>query len=207
MTALTRAGTLSRVITSWGGTSMVTVLRSILTILSTIGRRIKSPGPLGPPWTLPRRKITPRSYSLTTLMALYKTDATTTMATTSTMNAKPIRRCSSPVATNHADSSTARRTPDTREGGPYWTFLSRLPFGQRNSLEEPPRPNVAIYVVYAGDSHLVMDLGVDGGPVTHGYADVGDVSAAILAPEEQVSRLGSTVDRDPIAHLPTWRIR
>src|ERR671912_2023715 len=187
--------------TSWGGTSMVTVLRSILTILSTKGRRMNSPGPLGPPWTLPRRKITPRSYSLTTLMALNKTDATTTMATTKAMNAKPIRQCSSPVATNHADSTTARRTPDTREEGPYWTSLSR--FGQRGSLEEPPSPNVAIYVVYAGDGHLVMDLGVDGSTVAHSYADVGDVSTAVLAPEEQVSRLGSTVDRGPVAHLPT----
>src|SRR5918997_120861 len=75
MTALTRAGTLSRVMTSWGGTSMVTVLRSILTILSTRGRRMKSPGPLGPPCTLPSLKITPRSYSLTTLMALSTTEA------------------------------------------------------------------------------------------------------------------------------------
>ena len=56
-----------------GGTSMVTVLRSILTILSTSGHNRKSPGPFGPPWTRPRRKITPRSYSLTTLRALIKT--------------------------------------------------------------------------------------------------------------------------------------
>src|ERR687885_312373 len=89
MTAVTRAGTLSRVMISCGGTSMVTVLRSILTILSTTGTRRKSPGPFGPPWTLPRRKITPRSYSLTTLTALYKTEATTTTMTTSAMNAKP----------------------------------------------------------------------------------------------------------------------
>src|ERR671921_1080126 len=88
MTALTRAGTLSRVMTSWGGTSMVTVLRSILTILSTNGSSRNSPGPLGPPWTLPRRKITPRSYSLTTFTALYKNEATTTTTTTSAINAK-----------------------------------------------------------------------------------------------------------------------
>src|SRR5215211_6191950 len=177
MTAVTRAGTLSRVMTSWGGTSRVTVLKSILTILSISGRRMKSPGPLGPPWTRPRRKITPRSYSLTTLMALNKTDATTTMATTRAMNAKPIRQCSSPVDTNHADPTTARRTPDTR-GKPVLDLPLSLPLGQRDSLEEPPRPDVAIYVVYAGDGHLVMDLGVDGSPVAHGYADVGDVSAA-----------------------------
>jgi hypothetical protein len=57
-----------------------------------------------------------------------------------------------------------------------WTSLS-LPAGQRDSLEEPPRPYIASYVVYAGDSYLVTDLGVDGSPVAHGYADVGDVSA------------------------------
>src|SRR5215213_7629066 len=88
MTALTRAGTLSRVITSCGGTSMVTVLRSILTILSTKGSSRKSPGPLGPPWTRPSLKITPRSYSFTTFTALYKNEATTTTTTTSAMNPK-----------------------------------------------------------------------------------------------------------------------
>src|SRR5215212_3842557 len=85
MTAVTRAGTLSRVMTSWGGTSMVTVLRSILTILSTTGRRTKSPGPLGPPWTLPILKITPRSYSLTTLMALKMTETTNIATITTTI--------------------------------------------------------------------------------------------------------------------------
>src|SRR5215208_4742265 len=83
MTAVTRAGTLSRVIISWGGTSMVTVLRSILTILSIRGRRMKSPGPLGPPWTRPILNITPRSYSFTTLMALSMT-ATMNIATITT---------------------------------------------------------------------------------------------------------------------------
>src|SRR5919112_1833199 len=83
--------------TSWGGTSMVTVLKSILTILSTNGHKKKSPGPLGPPWTLPSLKITPRSYSLTTLMALSMTDATTMTTTTRAMNAKPtLTACNKP---------------------------------------------------------------------------------------------------------------
>src|SRR5215207_8783135 len=69
---------------------MVTVLRSILTILSTIGRRMKSPGPLGPPWTRPRRKITPRSYSLTTLMALTITATTNSARITTTIAATPL---------------------------------------------------------------------------------------------------------------------
>ena len=44
---------------------------------------------------------------------------------------------------------------------------------------------------------------MDGSPVTHGYADVGDVPTSVLAPEEQVSGLGSTSDRGAVAHLPT----
>src|SRR5215210_683727 len=97
MTAVTRAGTLSRVIISWGGTSIVTVLRSILTILSTTGRRMKSPGPLGPPCTLPILKITPRSYSLTILMALSTTETTNIATTTTTMAPIPTPiSCSKP---------------------------------------------------------------------------------------------------------------
>ena len=79
---------------------MVTVLRSILTILSTSGRRMKSPGPLGPPCTLPSLKITPRSYSLTILMALSMTE-TTTIATTTTMATSPIpTACNKPKVAN-----------------------------------------------------------------------------------------------------------
>jgi hypothetical protein len=86
---------------------MVMVLRSILTMLSTNGKSKKSPGPLGPPLTRPRRKITPRSYSLTTLTALYKIETTTKTSTTGAMNPNPklnacksarlIGSCSSPV--------------------------------------------------------------------------------------------------------------
>src|SRR5215210_1833988 len=90
MTAVTLAGTLSRVMISCGGTSMVTVLRSILTILSTTGRRMKSPGPFGPPCTLPSLKITPRSYSLTILMALSTTETTNSATITTTIAATPM---------------------------------------------------------------------------------------------------------------------
>src|SRR5829696_367982 len=214
MTALTLAGTLSRVMTSWGGTSMVTVLRSILTMLSTSGHKRKSPGPFGPPWTRPRRKITPRSYSLTTLMALNKIEATSMITTTKAMNAKPtltacksanpIRQCSSPVATLPTPILPPPRRHQTREretrtGPPSLT--TRRPVG--TLLEEPSRSHVATYVVYAGDGHLTGVVGgVDGRTVAHGYADVGDGPATVLAPEEQVSRLGSTADRGTVAHLP-----
>src|SRR5262249_14978653 len=50
------------------GTSIVTTRRSTFTIRSTKGRMKKRPGPRAPT-KRPRRKITPRSYSWTTLMA------------------------------------------------------------------------------------------------------------------------------------------
>src|SRR5829696_9156835 len=106
MTAVTRAGTLSRVMISWGGTSIVTVLRSILTILSTTGRRTKSPGPLGPPCTLPSLKITPRSYSLTILKALSMTETTNIATITTKIAANPI-----PTACNKPKVAFIRNSP------------------------------------------------------------------------------------------------
>src|SRR5215213_10950661 len=67
---------------------------------------MKSPGPLGPPWTLPRRKITPRSYSLTTLMALSMTEATNSTRITTTIAANPI-----PTACNKPKVGYTRNTP------------------------------------------------------------------------------------------------
>src|SRR4028118_1778016 len=92
--------------TSWGGTSMVTVLRSILTMLSMKGSRIKSPGPFGPPCTRPRRKITPRSYSLTILMALSTTDTANTAIATRAMNPIP-----TPTACNKPKFAYIRNSP------------------------------------------------------------------------------------------------
>src|SRR5215204_2730281 len=92
--------------TSWGGTSMVTVLKSILTILSTIGRRMKSPGPSGTPCTLPSLKITPRSYSLTTLMALSMTETTNNATITTTIAANP-----TPTACNRPKVAYTRNPP------------------------------------------------------------------------------------------------
>ena len=62
-TAFTLMVTLSRVITSCGGTSSTSCRRLMRTIWS-IGRKTRMmPGPLGAPSTRPSRKITPRSYS------------------------------------------------------------------------------------------------------------------------------------------------
>src|SRR5215204_6271500 len=95
--------------TSWGGTSMVTVLRSILTMLSTSGKSRKSPGPFGPPWTLPSLKMTPRSYSLTTLMALTMTDRTK-IATITTIATSPIpTACNKPKVTYIKDPPLSAR--------------------------------------------------------------------------------------------------
>jgi hypothetical protein len=69
-TAFTRAGTLSLVMTSCGGMFSVIVRRSTRTIRSTIGIRMNRPGPFGCGRRRPRRKITPRSYSRATLIAL-----------------------------------------------------------------------------------------------------------------------------------------
>src|SRR2546423_10708912 len=77
MTALTLTVTLSRVMTSWGGTSRVTVLRSILTSRSMPnGMMSRSPGPFSV-IRRPSRKSTPRSYSLMIRMAELKPISTT----------------------------------------------------------------------------------------------------------------------------------
>src|SRR5438067_1583997 len=77
MTALTLTVTLSRVMTSWGGTSRVTVLRSILTSRSMPnGMMSRSPGPFSV-ISRPSRKSTPRSYSLMMRMAELKPISTT----------------------------------------------------------------------------------------------------------------------------------
>src|SRR5215207_8651192 len=108
MTAVTRAGTLSRVMTSWGGTSIVTVLRSTLTILFTNGINKNSPGPFGPPWTRPSLKMTPRSYSLTILTVLVRINKTTTTTATNTMADTPrVTACNKPNITYMRDTPFA----------------------------------------------------------------------------------------------------
>src|SRR5262249_19915931 len=75
MTALTETVTLSRVITSCGGTSMVTVRKLTLTMRS-IGRNTRiTPGPLAAGRTRPSLKITPRSYSGRILIELKRYSA------------------------------------------------------------------------------------------------------------------------------------
>src|SRR5258706_5474169 len=80
MTASTVAGTLSRVITSCLGTSMVTTRKSIFTMRSTIGMRKISPGPFAP-CNLPSRKITPRWYSRRTRTDCGSATTTSTIKT------------------------------------------------------------------------------------------------------------------------------
>src|ERR687890_761915 len=151
MTAVTRAGTLSRVMISCGGTSMVTVLRSILTILSTTGRRMKSPGPLGPPCTLPILKITPRSYSLTILMALSMTETTTIATTTTAMAAIPI-----PTACNYnrlAISRVGLLGGERQHRPPTFSVHEHPPCGL-HSYETPYDAHLADHPLHAGKSRL-----------------------------------------------------
>src|SRR5215203_1351158 len=147
--------------TSWGGTSMVTVLKSILTILSIIGRRMKSPGPLGPPWTRPRRKITPRSYSLTTLMALITTAATNSAMSTTTIAPIPI-----PTACNKPNVSYTRDPPLS------WPVEIPATTGQLDghylhysSLTETHHAHLASHVYYGLS---VSRVGLFGGESKHG---------------------------------------
>ena len=71
-TALTFTDTLSRVITSCGGTSSTTVRRLTRTIRSMGANTRITPGPFGPTRSLPSLKITPRSYSGRILMELIR---------------------------------------------------------------------------------------------------------------------------------------
>src|SRR5256885_4851114 len=78
MTAFTFTDTLSLVITSCAGTSMVTVRNPTLTARSIPGIRMMRPGPRSPT-SSPSRNTTRRSYSRTTLIEL----------TTTSRNANP----------------------------------------------------------------------------------------------------------------------
>src|ERR1700722_16112044 len=79
MTALTLRVTLSRVMTSCGGTSIASWRRLTRTIWSR-GRKIQMrPGPAAACLTRPRRKMTPRSYSLRMLRQLTRERTTMTM--------------------------------------------------------------------------------------------------------------------------------
>src|SRR4028119_160563 len=91
---------------SWGGTSMVTVLRSILTILSTNGSRMNKPGPLAPPCTRPRRKTPPRSSSFTILIALSMSETTAIATITKAINTIP-----APTACNKPKFAYIRAPP------------------------------------------------------------------------------------------------
>src|SRR4028119_1924071 len=129
---------------SWGGTSMVTVLRSILTILSTNGSRMNRPGPLAPPWTRPRRNMTPRSSSLTTLIALRSTETANTAITTRAMNPMP-----KPTACNKPKFACIRDPPLVlilRVHGPAvvgplrWHHLHRPPLAEAHHGHLAPHP-------------------------------------------------------------------
>src|SRR5687768_9885652 len=79
-TAFTFTDTLSRVMTSCGGTSKTTVRRLTL-IIRSIGANTRiTPGPLGCGSSFPSRKTTPRSYSARIFTELITYNTTMTMA-------------------------------------------------------------------------------------------------------------------------------
>src|SRR3954469_3557935 len=84
-TASTRAGTLSRVITSCGGIACVIVRRVTRTMRSATGMSSTRPGPF---WATrrPKRNTTPRSYSRST-----RTDEPARVTASTTRTSKTIR--------------------------------------------------------------------------------------------------------------------
>src|SRR5215210_4410250 len=92
--------------TSWAGMSSVTVRRSIFCMRSMKGTSKMRPGPRGPR-SRPRRKTTPRSYSLTTLIA----DASTIrmMSRIGTMTNKDQLMGSTPTCTSIARNTRFRQ--------------------------------------------------------------------------------------------------
>src|SRR4029453_12862363 len=142
MTAFTLTDTLSRVITSWGGTSMVMVRRLTLTILSTKGRRRTSPGPEPSPPGFstalarrPKRKIPPRSYS-----RRMRTEEPITKTPTTRTRIKPMLISKPPMPV-----SSRRSAPvgclDHGEGEPVPPdHLDLLPDRHRPVLGDGPPP-------------------------------------------------------------------
>ena len=96
---MTRTVTLSRVMTSCGGTFSVTVRRSTRTIWSTIGIRNRRPGPLRA-ISRPSRKTTPRSYSRRIRTEAARTSRPMTTSAATTTNAT-ITRTLYPVSGRH----------------------------------------------------------------------------------------------------------
>src|SRR5215207_5198613 len=190
--------------TSWGGTSMVTVRRSTLIILSRMGTRKKSPGPLAP-LILPREKMTPRSYSLTMGTALpIRNSSTTTAMTAATAMPKPAT-CSNPKLTLNTPLSGPRRGRLPGDPAPPQMIVHRAPRRARERGEA----HAGLPLERLPDARLGDDpfegRGVDGGAVTRGDADVG-YAAAALGPEDQVACGGRAGDRRAVAHLSCRRV-
>src|SRR5918998_1937451 len=150
--------------TSWGGTSIVTVLRSTLTILSTNGSRTKSPGPFGPPWTRPSLKMTPRSYSVTILIALSTTETTNTAITTRAMNPMP-----KPTACSKPKLACMRDPPPVlvlqihglAVAGPLrGHHLHRPPLAEAHHGHLAPRPHRRLAVLRVGPLRGERQLGL-----------------------------------------------
>src|SRR5687767_1895116 len=102
--------TLSLVMTSWEGTSWVTVLRSTRTMRSMNGQMSLRPGVLRfDGSTRPSRNSTPRSYSLTT-----RTDFTMTMRAKNAANPNENKNESmGPILSGFLEKTSWGRSPKT----------------------------------------------------------------------------------------------
>src|SRR5215216_2253896 len=110
-TASTRAGTLSRVITSCGGIVCVIVRRVTRTMRSAIGISSTRPGPF---WATrrPKRKTTPRSYSRSTRTDAPASDTASTTRTTRTTRTAVISLHLPFLGRSHSKGETVERLDD-----------------------------------------------------------------------------------------------
>src|SRR5690554_2054619 len=134
---------------SWGGMSSVTVRRLTRTRRSTIGMMNIRPGPRASPTTLPKRKRTPRSYSLSMWI-----DARSSVSSTSAAMTHPARV------------SIAIRISDLSHHQRQTVHIDHLrPAGREASRFRPDRPprtvdeRVTTFGVPGVDHNLTPDQG------------------------------------------------
>ena len=144
---MTLTETLSRVMTSCGGTSRTTVRSGMVTIRSSGQKRKMRPGPFGSASTRPRRKTTPRSYSLRTLIHSRRSEIPKTTTIRMTANCwgiscflsfgRTLRRNPSTLTTCTASSV---RTGASESAFQISPCTKTLPEGSRSSIARPISP-------------------------------------------------------------------
>src|SRR5215213_7655767 len=149
-TAFTRTGTLSFVITSWGGMLSVIVRRSTFTIRSMIGISRKSPGPLGCASRRPSRKMMPRSYSRATLIALSRNRTRRNAKTRTMTSAAVMRVLSGGLGRSYG---FVHRGDVEHEGRTDGVDADRGPRSERRVVGRARPPQLAVYEHEAVAAH------------------------------------------------------